>query len=42
MIEEGQIAGRISIGDVVKEVIDEQGSVIEQLENHITGGRQEG
>jgi CBS domain-containing protein len=39
VIEGGHIAGVISIGDVVKEVIDEQGFVIEQLENYITGGR---
>ena len=34
-----RIAGVISIGDVVKEIIEEQGFVIEQLENYITGGR---
>jgi CBS domain-containing protein len=39
VIDEGHIAGVISIGDVVKEIIDEQGFVIEQLENYITGGR---
>lgn len=33
------IAGVISIGDVVKAMIDEQGFVIEQLSNYITGDR---
>jgi CBS domain-containing protein len=39
VIEGEHIAGVISIGDVVKEIMDEQGFVIEQLENYITGGR---
>jgi predicted transcriptional regulator len=34
-----QLVGVVSIGDVVKEIIEEQGFVIEQLENYITGDR---
>ena len=35
VIEEGSLVGLISIGDVVKEIIDEQSFVIEQLESYI-------
>lgn len=35
VIEEGKLVGLISIGDVVKEIIDEQNFVIEQLESYI-------
>jgi CBS domain-containing protein len=35
--QDGVIAGVISIGDIVKEVIAEQGFVIDQLVNYITG-----
>jgi len=39
VLENGQLLGVISIGDVVKEIISEQGFVIEQLEKYITGDR---
>jgi CBS domain-containing protein len=34
-----RLVGIISIGDIVKAVVDEQRFVIRQLENYITGGR---
>ena len=37
VIDEGQLVGVISIGDVVKAIIDEQGFMIEQLQSYITG-----
>ena len=37
VIVDGQLIGLISIGDVVKSIIDEQRFTIEQLENYITG-----
>ena len=37
VIENGRLAGMISIGDVVKAIIDEQASTIEDLEKYITG-----
>ena len=39
ILDDNQIIGVISIGDVVKEIISEQEFVIGQLENYITGGR---
>lgn len=35
VVEEGKLFGLVSIGDVVKEIIDEQSFVIEQLESYI-------
>lgn len=37
VVSEGKVAGLISIGDVVKEIIDEQRSTIDQLSGYITG-----
>jgi len=37
VIVEGKLIGLISIGDVVKSIIDEQRFTIEQLENYIAG-----
>lgn len=37
VMNEGKLIGVISIGDVVKSVIDEQRFTIEQLERYITG-----
>ena len=37
VMEEGQLAGIISIGDVVKAIISEQEFTIEQLESYING-----
>jgi CBS domain-containing protein len=39
VIENGQLAGIISIGDVVKAIMEEQRETIEQLESYITDGR---
>jgi CBS domain-containing protein len=39
VIENGQLAGIISIGDVVKAIIEDQQFTIEQLEHYITGSR---
>lgn len=37
VINEGKLVGLISIGDVVKSIIDEQRFTIEQLERYISG-----
>ena len=39
VLKEAQLAGILSIGDVVKAVISEKEFLISQLENYITGGR---
>jgi CBS domain-containing protein len=39
VLENDQLAGIISIGDVVKAIIEEQQSTIEELEQYITGSR---
>jgi len=39
VVENGQLTGIISIGDVVKGVIEEQLETIEELEGYITGHR---
>lgn len=39
VIEDGRLAGIISIGDVVKAIIEGQQSTIEELEHYITGRR---
>lgn len=37
VVDDGELVGLISIGDVVKFVIDEQTGIIEYLEHYITG-----
>jgi CBS domain-containing protein len=39
VFENGQLAGIISIGDVVKDIIEELQFMVKQLENYITGFR---
>jgi CBS domain-containing protein len=40
VVDEGKLVGMISIGDVVRFVIDEQRTIIEDLEQYITGHHQ--
>ena len=37
VIDDGQLLGLVSIGDLVKDIISEQRFLIEQLEHYITG-----
>ena len=37
VVEDGELVGLVSIGDIVKAVISEQAYLIKQLENYITG-----
>jgi len=39
VLQNNQLIGIISIGDVVKAIIADQESTIKHLENYITGGR---
>jgi IMP dehydrogenase len=39
VVDHGRAIGVISIGDVVKAIIDQQRMTIAQLEHYITGGR---
>jgi CBS domain-containing protein len=39
VIEDGQLVGLVSIGDIVKDIIEELQLMVEQLENYITGLR---
>jgi CBS domain-containing protein len=39
VLDKNRLAGIISIGDVVKAIIDNQDATIKHLENYITGGR---
>jgi CBS domain-containing protein len=37
VVEDGELLGLVSIGDIVKAVISEQAYLIKQLESYITG-----
>jgi CBS domain-containing protein len=39
VMEHGRLIGVVSIGDLVKDIISEQGFIIEQLEHYIAGVR---
>lgn len=39
VIENGQLAGIVSIGDIVRAIIEEQQSTIDELQTYITQGR---
>jgi CBS domain-containing protein len=38
VLDKGQLVGIVSIGDMVKAVIEDQRQLIEQLESYITNG----
>ena len=38
VVDNGQLVGLVSIGDLVKDIISEQKFIIEQLEHYINGG----
>lgn len=38
VLEDGQLVGILTIGDLVKQIISEQQTTIHQLENYISGG----
>ena len=38
VVAEGELIGMLSIGDLVKQTIDDQASLIQQLEQYIRGG----
>jgi len=38
VLEDGQVIGIVTIGDLVKQIISEQETTIHQLENYISGG----
>lgn len=42
VLDDGKLSGIISIGDVVKSVIDQQKVEIKSLRNYIAGGRYPG
>jgi len=37
VLENGQLVGIVSIGDIVKDIIEELEFLVKQLENYITG-----
>jgi IMP dehydrogenase len=39
VLDSGKLAGVVSVGDVVKAIIEDQRFTIEQLEHYITNGR---
>lgn len=39
VVDNGKVAGLVSIGDLVKNIISHQQFIIEQMEHYITGGR---
>ncbi|RYF08223.1 MAG: CBS domain-containing protein [Comamonadaceae bacterium] len=38
VVEDGQLVGLVSIGDLVKNIMSQQQFIIEQMEQYITGG----